>query len=115
MVVEITRVLKRPNRTKNYVRHMVVVATWWSGTLANIIVKQKSYKRRYIQNKETLIVIKVVDLIAIREGSCRNNSEKPAKRVRAVRYCDRCGEKGYNSRNYIVEIKDVDNSDTSKE
>ena len=24
MVVEITRVLKRPNRTKNYVRHMVV-------------------------------------------------------------------------------------------
>ena len=35
MVVEITRVLKRPNRTKNYVRHMVVVATWWSGTLTN--------------------------------------------------------------------------------
>jgi hypothetical protein len=25
MVVEITRVLKRPNRTRNYVRHMVVV------------------------------------------------------------------------------------------
>jgi hypothetical protein len=24
MVVEITRVLKRPNRTKNYVRHLVV-------------------------------------------------------------------------------------------
>jgi hypothetical protein len=26
-------VLKRLNRTKNYVRHMVVFATWWSGTL----------------------------------------------------------------------------------
>ena len=36
MVVEITRVLKRPNRTRNYVRHMVVVATWWSGTLRQI-------------------------------------------------------------------------------
>ena len=33
MVVEITGVLKCPNRTKNCVRHMVVLATWWSGTL----------------------------------------------------------------------------------
>jgi len=53
--------------------------------------------------------------MATREGSCRDDGEKPAKRVRAARYCGRCGEKGYNSCTYIIEIRDVDNSDTSKE
>jgi len=53
--------------------------------------------------------------MAAREGSCCNNSEKPAKRVRAVRHYGRYGKKGYNSRTYIVEIKDADNSDTFKE
>jgi len=53
--------------------------------------------------------------MAAREGSYRNNGEKPAKRVRAARYCGRCGEKGHNSRTCIVEIGDVDNSNTSKE
>ena len=53
--------------------------------------------------------------MAAREGSCRNDSEKPAKRVRAARHCGRCGEKGHNSRTCTVEIEDVDNSDTSKE
>jgi len=57
------------------------------------MVKQKSRKRRYIRNEETLIVSKVVDLIAAREGSCCNDSKKPAKRVRAARHCGRCGEK----------------------
>ena len=76
--------------------------------------KQKSCKRRYIWNKETLIVSKVVNLIAIREGSCCNNAKKPVKRVRAVRHCSYCGEKGHNSYTYIVEIKNVDNSNKSK-
>ena len=53
--------------------------------------------------------------MAIREGSCYNDGEKPAKRMRAARYCGRSGEKGYNSHTYIVEIKNIDNSDTSKE
>ena len=53
--------------------------------------------------------------MAVREGSCRNNGEKPAKRVRVARHCGRCGKKGHNSRTCIVEIKDTDNSDTSKE
>jgi len=35
--------------------------------------------------------------------------------VRAASHCGRYGEKGYNSRTYTVEIKEVDNSDTSKE
>jgi len=53
--------------------------------------------------------------MAAREGSRRDNGEKPAKRVRVARHYGRCGEKGHNSRTYIVEIKDVGNSDTSKE
>ena len=53
--------------------------------------------------------------MAVREGSRHNNGEKPVNRVRAVRYYSRCGKKGYNSRTYIVEIKDVDNSNTFKE
>ena len=53
--------------------------------------------------------------MAAREGSCRDDSEKPIKRVRIARHYGRCGEKGYNSCTCIVEIKGVDNSDTSKE
>ena len=53
--------------------------------------------------------------MAVREGSCCDDGEKPAKRVRAARYCGHCGEEGHNSRTYIVEFKDADNSDTSKE
>ena len=52
--------------------------------------------------------------MAVREGSYYNNGEKPIKRVRAVRYYSRCGEKGYNSYTYIVEIKNVSNSNTFK-
>ncbi|OCK89224.1 uncharacterized protein K441DRAFT_585282, partial [Cenococcum geophilum 1.58] len=82
---------------------------------ANVIVKQKSCKRRYIRNEKSLAINKVADLIAARKGSCRNNGEKLAKRVCAARHCGRCGEKGHNSRTYIVEIKDADNSDTFEE
>ena len=53
--------------------------------------------------------------MAAREGSCRNNGEKPTKRVRAARYYGHYGERGHNSRTCTVEIKDVDNSDTSEE
>ena len=49
------------------------------------------------------------------EGSCHDDGEKPAKRVRAERHCGRCGEKGHNSRTCTVEIEDVFNSDVSKE
>ena len=52
--------------------------------------------------------------MAVREGSYRDNGEIPAKRVRAVRHCGRCGEKGHNSRTCTVEIEDADNSDTSE-
>jgi hypothetical protein len=53
--------------------------------------------------------------MAVREGSYYNNGEKPIKRVCVIRHYSYCGEKGHNSRTCIVEIKDVDNSDTSKE
>ena len=53
--------------------------------------------------------------MAAREGSCRDNGEKPVKRACAVRHYGRCSKKGYNSCTCIVEIKDADNSDTSKE
>jgi len=79
-----------------------------------VIVKQKSCKRQYIQNEETLTVSKVVNLIAAREGSCCDDAEKPVKRVRAVRHCGCCGEKGHNSHTCIAEIKDVDNSNKPK-
>ena len=61
-----------------------------------------------------LIVGEVVNLIAVKEGSSCDNSEKLVKRVRAERHCSCCSKKGYNSYTYIVEIKDVDNSNTSK-
>jgi len=63
----------------------------------------------------TLIVNKIVDLVAAKEGSYCNNSEKLVKRVRVIKHYSCCGEKRHNSRTYIVEIKDIDNSDTSKE
>jgi hypothetical protein len=57
----------------------------------------------------------VSDLIAELAGSRRNNSKTPAKRVRAERYCRRCGETRHNSRTYKVEIEDVEDSDKSEE
>jgi hypothetical protein len=44
-------------------------------------LKQKSYKRRYIQNKETLIVKKVVNLLAKNMGSNRDASKGLLKKV----------------------------------
>jgi len=53
--------------------------------------------------------------MAVREGSYCDDSKKSIKRVRAVKHYGCYGEKGHNSRTYIVEIKDADNSDTFKE
>jgi hypothetical protein len=79
------------------------------------LIKRKSRKRRYIQVEEILIVSKVSDLITKKEGSSREESKTPIKRVRAERYCSYCGEVGHNSRTCKVEIKDVDNSEESEE
>jgi hypothetical protein len=78
------------------------------------LIKRKGRKRRYVRVEETLIVGEVLDLIAEREGSSRKDGETPAKRVRAERYCGRCGEIGHNSRTCKVEIEDVDNSEESE-
>ena len=76
--------------------------------------KRKSRKRQYIRTGETLTVGEVSELIAAKEGSSRNDSETPAKRVRKERHCGRCRETGHNSRTCKVEIEDVDNSDASE-
>jgi hypothetical protein len=78
------------------------------------LIKRKSCKRRYIQVEETLTVSKVSNLITKREGYSRDNSETPAKRVRAERHYSRCSEIGHNSRTYKVEIEDTDNSEESE-
>jgi hypothetical protein len=62
-----------------------------------------------------LIVSKVSNLIAKREGSSYKEGETPAKRVRAKRHCGRCGEVRHNSYTCKVEIKDINNSKESKE
>ena len=77
------------------------------------LTKRKTRKRRYIRAEETLTVGEVSDLIAKKEGGRREDSETPAKRVRAERRCGRCSEVGHNSRTCKVEIEDAENSDAS--
>jgi hypothetical protein len=88
------------------------IARLWDATKA--ATKRKSRKRRYVRTEETLIVGEVANLIAAKERGSRNDSKKPAKRVRAERYCGRCGEIGHNSRTCKVEIEDVEDSDASE-
>jgi hypothetical protein len=76
--------------------------------------KRKSRKRRYIQAEETLTVSEVSNLIAEKEGGSRKEGETAAKRVRAERRCGRCSKIRHNSRTCKVEIRDIDNSDTSE-
>jgi hypothetical protein len=78
------------------------------------LTKCKTRKRQYVRVEETLIVSKVSDLITVKEGGSREDSETPAKRVQAKRRCGHCSEVGHNSRTYKVEIVDVDDSDASK-
>jgi hypothetical protein len=76
--------------------------------------KRRARKRRYIRAEETLTVGEVSDLIAEPAGSCRDDGETPAKRVRAERRCGRCGETGHNSRTCKVEIEDIEDSNKSE-
>jgi hypothetical protein len=78
------------------------------------LTKRKSRKRRYVRAEETLTVGEVLDLIAEKEGSSREEGEEPAKRVRAGRRCGRCGKIGHNSRTCKVEIEDANDSDASE-
>jgi hypothetical protein len=78
------------------------------------IKKYKSRKRRYIQAEEILTVSKVLDLIAIREGSRRKEGKELAKRVRLGRRYSYYSKIRHNSRIYKVEIKDINNSDASE-
>jgi hypothetical protein len=78
------------------------------------LTKRKSYKRQYIQVEKTLIVGKVTNLIAEKEGSRCEDSETPVKRVRAERHCGCYSETRYNSRTYKVEIVNADSSNASK-
>ena len=61
-----------------------------------------------------MIVSKIANLVAKKEGSRHSSSKTPAKRVRAEQHCRCCGKTGHNSRTYKVEIEDADNSDASK-
>jgi hypothetical protein len=79
-----------------------------------VTIKRKARKQQYIQAEETLIVGEVSDLIAEQTGSCCEESETAAKRVRTGRRCSTCGETRHNSHTCKVEIEDVDNSDASK-
>jgi hypothetical protein len=47
----------------------------------NTLTKRKTCKRQYVRVEETLTVSKVSDLITVKEGSSREDSETPAKRV----------------------------------
>ena len=53
--------------------------------------------------------------MAAREGSHYNNSKKFIKKVYIIKYYSHYSKKGYNFYTCIVKIKDIDNSDTSKE
>jgi hypothetical protein len=78
------------------------------------LIKCKTYKRRYVQVEGTLIVSKVSNLIAIKEGSSCKDSKTPAKRVRAERRCSYCSKIRHNSCTCKVEIEDVDSSTASE-
>ena len=78
------------------------------------LIKRKSCKKQYIQVEKTLTVSKVTNLVTIIVSSSCNNREKLLKRMRVERHCGRCGETKYNSRTYIVEIENVENSEESK-
>ena len=81
----------------------------------NELTKRRLRKRKYNQTEETLTVGEVQDLIAKKARGERNTSEGPARKVRGVRHCRRCGEKGHNSRTCKVEIDNAEDSDKSKE
>jgi hypothetical protein len=78
------------------------------------LTKRKGRKRRYVRVEETLTVGEVSDLITATVVDCRDDSDKPSKRVRTERHCGTCGETRHNSRTCKVEIEDVDESEESE-
>jgi hypothetical protein len=76
----------------------------------NIKVKQKSRKRQYIQNKETLMVKKVINLLTKNAGNSCNTGKGLLKRVQAERYYSTYSKTGHNSRTYTAEIEDISDS-----
>ena len=77
--------------------------------------KRKTCKQQYIRTEETLIVSKVANLIAKKEGRGCSKGKTPAKRVRVRQRCGRCSEIRHNSCTCKVEIEDVDASNASKQ
>ncbi|KAF1922398.1 uncharacterized protein M421DRAFT_411583, partial [Didymella exigua CBS 183.55] len=67
------------------------------------LTKRKTCKRQYVSN-----------LVTKKEGSSYKEGKTPAKRVRAERRCGHCSKIRHNSYTCKVEIKDVDNRNTSK-
>ena len=49
----------------------------------DILIEQRSCKRKYIRTEESLTVGDVQDLIAEKEGDSSEDAEQPAKRARA--------------------------------
>jgi hypothetical protein len=109
--------VKQLGKGAQQIAHNIVLVQEEIGRLRDAVdtlTKRKTRRRRYIRAEETLIVGRVSDLIAKKEGSRRKDSETPAKRVRAERRCGRCSEVGHNSRICKVEIEDVDDSGASQ-
>jgi hypothetical protein len=77
-------------------------------------IKRKTCRQYYIRAEETLIVSKVANLIAKKEGRGCVKGETSAKRMRRRQRCRRCSKIRHNSCTCKVEIEDVDNSDASK-
>jgi hypothetical protein len=77
-------------------------------------IKRKTCKQHYIRAEESLIVSKVANLIAKKEGRGYIKSKTPAKRVRRQQRCRRYSKIRHNFCTCKVEIEDVDNSNASK-
>jgi hypothetical protein len=109
--------VKQLSKGAQQIAHNMVLVQEEIGRLRDAVdtlTKRKTRKRRYVRVEETLTVGEVSDLIAAKEGSSREDSETPAKRVRAERRCGRCSEIGHNSRTCKVETEDIEDSDASK-
>lgn len=61
-----------------------------------------------------MFVIEVNNLVIKKEGSSYKEGETPIKKIRVERRYNYYGEVKYNSYIYKVEIKDIEDSDTSK-
>ncbi|KAG9186421.1 hypothetical protein G6011_02977 [Alternaria panax] len=109
--------VKQLSKGAQQIAHNMVLMQEEMGRLRDAVdtlTKRKTRKRRYVRAEETLIVGEVLDLIAKREGSRREDGKTPAKRVRAERRCGRCSEVGHNSRTCKVELEDIDDSNASE-